>query len=536
MRKSLIVCIAACVSCAPAGPVVLLQAIPEKVNFSVDSARVMADLEFISSKELEGREAGTKGEVKAGQYITSQLEKSGVKPYAFRETEGREPGYLQEFQSIKVSVDPTAKMTLFDSTRRRQKRLVYGDYFGIFHDQLVGCDFDAPIVFAGYGITAPEFKYDDYAGLDVRGKIVIALDGEPESDDDQFFYGPIASSYSSALFYKRHRAKEMGARAFIVMAYSNLNEQWSNTIDLFRSSRMFFGLETVAAGDTTLMPFYYANDAFFETILTKAPYSFSDLREIAARKEKLPTFQIPDLSVNLDVGVTVSKTKASNIVGWIEGIDPELKNEYVVIGAHYDHLGETSKYDVFNGADDDGSGTVAVMELGRWLATEHLNKRSVVLVLHSAEEKGLLGSEYFTDSETPRPFQMNQVVGMINLDMVGRERADSIHVIGSGRLSTELKQLTETANADLGLFKFDYTFDADDDPNQFYYRSDHYNYARLGIPVVFFYDGMTSDYHKTTDDFEKINYRKIENTIRLVHELVLRISNLDHRLVVDKKQ
>ncbi|GBD89068.1 aminopeptidase YwaD precursor [bacterium BMS3Abin03] len=199
--------------------------------------------------------------------------------------------------------------------------------------------------------------------------------------------------------------------------------------------------------------------------------------------------------------------------------------------AHYDHLGKKGD-EVYNGADDDGSGTVAILEAARRLSAMHKNKRSILIIFHAAEEKGLLGSKYLTENAD----FMNDIVADINIDMVGRKSDDSIYCIGSKKLSTEMYNLVREANKETVNFYLDYKFDDPDDPNRYYYRSDHYNYAKHNIPIVFFYDHMIEDYHKPTDDVEKINFEKIDKISTLITELALRIADLDHKLIVDKKE
>ncbi|MBL7996750.1 M20/M25/M40 family metallo-hydrolase [bacterium] len=515
-------------SCAPHG-------LQDDKNPLININTIRANLQFLASDELEGREAGTRGEKLAAMYIASQLRQYGVKPFAYsNRREGADSlSYFMEFESTKISILPASYIMVYDSLSKIETPMTYGQYFVNFHDQLVNCNIQAPVVFAGFGITAPEYNYDDYAGLDVKGKIVIALDGEPQSDDENYFDGEIQSTYSSAQFYKRHRAKELGAKAFIVLAYDGLLSKWEDYIDYFRTSKMVFNGEYFSADDPERMPFFYANNKCFEEMLSNSDHSYASIQSLVKEKKDPPRFDIKHMNIRLRMDTKATSTKAMNVIGVIEGRDPILKNEFVAIGAHFDHLGTNDSGIVFNGADDDGSGTVTVLEVARAFARSHDNKRSILIVFHGAEEKGLLGSEYLTSEETSKPFRLSQIVSQINIDMVGRESQDSIYVIGAGRLSSELKSLNESINRKLKLFTFDYTFDADDDPNRYYYRSDHYNYAKFGIPVVFFFDGMTADYHKSTDDFEKINFTKIEKTAKLVHALAERIANQDHRLKVD---
>lgn len=503
----------------------------------INANAIRANLQFLSSDELEGREAGTHGEKLAALFIAAQLRQYGVKPFAYSNNrEGADSlSYFMEFEATKISILPASYIVLYDSNSKKETPMTYGQYFVNFHDQLVNCNFEAPVVFAGYGITANEYGYDDYAGLDVKGKIVIALDGEPASDDDKYFDGDILSSYASAQFYKRHRALELGAKAFIVLAYDGLLSKWDDYVNYFRTSKMLFNGENINADDPERMPFFYGDHKFFEELLSNSGHSYASIRSLVEEKKDPPRFDLKQMHVKLRMETKATSTKAMNVVGMIEGRDPKLKNEFMAIGAHFDHMGTNDSGVVFNGADDDGSGTVTVLEVARAFSRSHDNKRSILVVFHGAEEKGLLGSEFLTNEDTPKPFQLSQIVSQINIDMVGRESADSIYVIGSGRLSSELKSLNENINKKLKLFTFDYTFDSDDDPNRYYYRSDHYNYARFGIPVVFFFDGMTTDYHKPTDDIDKINFPKIEKTAILVYNLAQKIANQKHRLKVDVK-
>jgi hypothetical protein len=283
-----------------------------------------------------------------------------------------------------------------------------------------------------------------------------------------------------------------------------------------------------------------------------------------------------------------SPSSARNVVGIVEGSDPKLKGEYVAIGAHNDHVGVGEPVDpdslrafnlelrrkqlanngivtpeivasikvnmdsvrkahpkarvdsIFNGADDDGSGTVGLLELARAFGASKVTpKRSILFVSHTGEELGLFGSEYFTDHPTvPR----DSIVGQVNIDMIGRGGPgeepgggpDYVQSIGSGRLSTELKALSEQVSVAKGFnWKIDYQYDANGHPEQYYCRSDHYNYARYGIPIIFLSTGGHADYHQVTDGPEFIDYAKLSKVTRYVYELGSAIGNLDHRLVVD---
>jgi Zn-dependent M28 family amino/carboxypeptidase len=237
---------------------------------------------------------------------------------------------------------------------------------------------------------------------------------------------------------------------------------------------------------------------------------------------------------------------AFNVLGSLEGSDAHLKNEYVVFSAHYDHLETSPSGEIFNGADDDASGTAAVLEIAQALSIGPRPKRSTLIVFHTAEELGLFGSEFNTDHEPAVP--LDRLVANFNIDMIGRSRADgntdrrdreltdsnSVYVIGADKLSTELHLLSEQTNAETEKFRFDYTYNSEEHPSQFYYRSDHYNYAKNGIPVIFYFTGPHRDYHEPTDDVDKLDFEKMARITRLILATGWRVANRSKRLVVDK--
>ena len=230
--------------------------------------------------------------------------------------------------------------------------------------------------------------------------------------------------------------------------------------------------------------------------------------------------------------------KGENVLAFIEGSD--LKEEIVVITAHYDHLGMHENI-VFNGADDDGSGTAATMEIAEafMIAKKEGNgpRRSILIMTVSGEEKGLLGSKYYTDNPI---YPLENTVANLNIDMIGRvddwhENGDYVYLIGSDMLSMDLHNLSEEVNKKYIGINLDYRFNSEDDPNQYYYRSDHYNFAKNNIPVIFYFNGVHEDYHKKTDTVEKIDFEKLQRISRLIFLTAWEIANREERIVLDKK-
>jgi len=233
-----------------------------------------------------------------------------------------------------------------------------------------------------------------------------------------------------------------------------------------------------------------------------------------------------------------SRSNSENVLGYIEGSDK--KNELVVITAHYDHIGVENGV-VYNGADDDGSGTVALLEIAEAFAKAkaegHGPRRSVLVMPVSGEEKGLLGSRYYSDNPV---FPLENTVADLNIDMIGRldsthaTSAPYVYIIGSDRLSSELHAVNEEANRTFSHLELDYTFNAENDPNRFYYRSDHYNFARKGVPSIFYFSGVHEDYHQPGDDVEKIRFDLLQQRTLLVFHTAWLLANREARIVVDK--
>lgn len=496
--------------------------------------RLSQHIYFLASDSLGGREAGTEQEWLAAQYLMEQLHQSGIRPYAYcQEKSGVDSFcYLMPFQATRSMVFHQSSIVITDTNGNGQRAFFWSDDFGNTPNLMFSCSLTAPVIFAGYGISAPEFNYDDYAQLDVCGKIVLVFDGEPASNDDRFFYGPISSSYSSAMHYKRHRAKELGAKALIVLASGKVREQWNQFREYFSLPKMdFYSAISDTLNTDDRIPFLYATPDFFSAILSHSPHPLDSLEHRDKNGLLLPLFEISSIRLRLQIHTHRSPVQSQNVIGWIEGTDPVLKEEFVAIGAHYDHLGKNEKGEIYYGADDNASGVSAVLEIAR-LLRQRPPLRSVLVIFHGAEEPGMLGSEYLTQPETPKLFKLSSVITYLNFDMVGRGHTDSLFVIGSDRKSRDLKRLIQKANKPF-LFHFDYAFDRADDPHYYYYRSDHYHYASYGVPVAFFFDGMTADYHLPTDTPDKINLAKLRKTVELGYRLVSAAGNRKKPLHID---
>ena len=319
--------------------------------------------------------------------------------------------------------------------------------------------------------------------------------------------------------------------------------------------------------DQPVTPAVTAQDEFFEFLFSGADTKYAALKEAASKREPLPHFALKNvkITVNVDADYSIASTRLTrNVVGIVEGSDPKLKDTYVLFGAHYDHIGYTANTpaagrggagvgggaggaggcvgqtrdtprpgDVINnGADDDGSGTVGVMAVARAFALGPKPKRSVMFVWHSGEESGLYGSRYMADYPI---VPLDKVAAQLNIDMIGRNRCDeaseanTVYLVGSDRISTELHNLNEDTNKALPTpLKLDYEYNDPADPESIYTRSDHYSYASKGIPIIFYTTGLHKDYHYVTDEVSKIEFPKMAHIAQLVYETGLNLANLDH--------
>ena len=225
--------------------------------------------------------------------------------------------------------------------------------------------------------------------------------------------------------------------------------------------------------------------------------------------------------------------RGENVLGYIEGTD--LKNELIIITAHYDHLGKHDSL-IFNGADDDASGVAGAMEIAEAFMIAKKEgygpRRSILIMPVSGEEKGLLGSEYYTDNPV---YPLENSIANLNIDMIGRlddwhDNGNYVYLIGSDRLSLELHNLNEEINAKYIGLDLDYRFNDEEDPNRYYYRSDHYNFAKNNIPVIFYFNGIHEDYHRPSDTIEKLDFNKIETITKLIFLTAWELANRDERI------
>lgn len=496
----------------------------DEVN-SIAAGDLKRHLSFLASDELGGRFTLSQGNRIAARYLAAQLESYGYRGGA------RDGSFFQKVPLSYRTVDAAASHVKLSAAGPTVEFKFGDDFLG----QPAAVEFSGDLVFAGYGISSPKNNHDDYAGLDVKGKIVVMIiEDAPEA---------LKSVAISDEERGERAAAAHGAAAAITILPPAMAVEW-NQMKAFLSVPNQLGLPPRPTAEGKTFPAITAGPPLAGAIAKAMGKEPSYLQPAGKAVQPMPIPARAEVRVKASVK---EAPPAQNVVGVLEGADAKLKDEYVVFSAHYDHLKSADDGEVYNGADDDGSGTVSVLEIAQAFTVGPRPRRSILIVFHTAEELGLFGSEFNTDHEPAIP--LAKLVADFNIDMIGRSKPagdndardrelsdkDTLYLIGSDKLSTELHKLSEATNNDTAHLKLDYRLNAESHPERLYYRSDHYNYAKHGIPVIFYFTGLHRDYHRTTDDVDKIDFEKMERIARMIFATGWRVANLDHRLVVDKR-
>ncbi len=504
------------------------QAFAQNDNAAKYAAAITKDvlkqhLTIIAGDDFEGRETGTEGQRKAAAYIESQFKAMGLK------SADALSGYQQYYPLYQDSLVST-------SLKADGKDAELGkDFVTPLTTNESGKFKGKKIVFIGYGIDDP--AYSDYTNVDVKGKIVVFFLGEPKKDGKYIIGGGARGSEWTfpGISKKLAAAAAKGASGALVI--NPIMETFAQRyVDNNKKTNVYFPRD--AAGKT--INYALISHAFAKMLVGE---SFDFAAYLASAKAN-ETFKINGFEKKLKTGFTVDKYRttinASNVVGIVEGSDK--KDEYVFVTGHYDHLG---KHDgkIYYGADDDGSGTCSVIAMAAAFAKAKAAgngpRRTMVFMTVSGEEKGLWGSEYYSDHPI---FPLDKTSVDLNIDMVGRidterktdDTLNYVYVIGHDKLSSDLPIINEGANNKYTQLVLDYKFDDPKDPNRIYFRSDHYNFARKGVPILFFYDGMLkSDYHRPTDTVDKIYWDVYEKRVRMIFHTAWEMANRNDMLKRD---
>ena len=501
---------------------------------TITAAQMHDYLTFIASDEMEGRDTPSRGLDTTAKFIATNLGRWGFKPA------GDNGSFLQTIELRRERADGgQTKVEFFGRTLNA----------GVEYIPLGGSGvINAPMVFAGNGWFVKTKNIDAYKDIDPTGKIAVIY-GTPTGFPRGLTRGDLTGKAGEDFINPTEYARKKGVVALVYVPDVQFLTAWERTRRLFME-RGTTGVAKFQTQRVDPLPTIVVSPELASGMFVGEKSNANQLYNGYYGTGLPASFALnPDKKLSMNLANRSEMIPTQNVVAIWEGSDPVLKDEYVAIGAHYDHVGicrPTATDQICNGADDDGSGTTGMLAIAEALAKAPTRpKRSILFVWHCGEEKGLWGSRYFTEYPT---VPLNKIVTQLNMDMIGRSKKagdtnprnkeltgpSDIYVIGSTMMSTELGEILETVNKSYLNLGFDKKYDDPADPNRFFFRSDHYNYARKGIPIIFFFDGEHEDYHQPGDSPDKIDYEKMEKVARTVYMTMWEVATRPTRPKVDK--
>ncbi|QNL50081.1 M28 family peptidase [Olivibacter sp. SDN3] len=485
-------------------------------------------LHIIASDEFEGRETGKEGIEKAAQYIAGEFKKLGLTA----------PVNGAYFQPVPLAENKFQVNTF----RIGNHDLESGVDFYIINAENNEHIQDEELIFIGYGIS--DKHYDDLKDIDISGKVVLLINtDEPTNNNGVSAITGTTEKSSWATSRNKRIQHIIGKGPKLILAVSPETETLLERVRKAGSTGKMQIKEDIATQDTAkeqTATVAYITPKTANLILKTTGKSYQDLKTQIDSTGKPSTKQVK-VNVDTQFGTQIVDVKARNVLGYLEGTD--LKDELLVITAHYDHIGVNAGGQINNGADDDGSGVTGVLEIAKAFTKAKQDgngpRRSILFMTVTGEEKGLLGSDYYARYPV---FPLAQTVANLNIDMIGRidpphaNNKNYVYLVGSDKLSSTLHQISEQANRDNTQLTLDYKYNDPDDPERIYYRSDHYNFAKNGIPVVFYFNGVHEDYHDIGDTVDKIDFEMLTKRAQLVFYTAWDLVNRDQRPVVDSNK
>ncbi len=510
----------------------------------ITAAKMKEVLYYIASDEMAGRDTPSEGLDKTAKYIADRLAKLNLKPA------GDKDSYFQTIELRKTEID-----------REKTRAEMAGRAFNVGNDFFpagtTNGEVEGQLVYVGHGWVIKSKNINAYEGLEVKDKIMIVAGGglnTPPGMTAADMKALPAGDWEDPASYARRN----GAKGLVIVP-RNFERvlrfaSYIGSRPDYQMARFAEEADDAGAGGAKHIAApvsIYPTGTLLDAIFAGEQATGAQVLQKAMTGAPLKGFALaPAKRLRFSVGLKITTATTQNVVAVVEGKDKKLKNEYVAVGAHYDHVGvgrpDATGDTIYNGADDDGSGTTALLAMAEAFSKAKPPKRSIIFIWHAGEEKGLWGSEYFTTYPT---VPLESIVTQLNIDMIGRSKAEGdknpknemlsgpneIYVIGSKMMSTELASWSEGVNNSYLNLKFNYHYDDPSDSEQLFYRSDHYNYAKKGIPIIFYFDGLHEDYHRPSDSPDKIDYQKMEKVTRTIFILASEIANNQKRPAVDKQ-
>jgi hypothetical protein len=496
-----------------------------RAALSIQLEDIRSKMFFLATDEMGGRLVGTREHDIAANYIASEFMAMGLKPL------GDNKSYFQEFDVASAWPDESKGMILEAVINGQRKSFQRGHDFDAWWVQSVNSETaQGPVEFLGYGINAPEYGYNDFAGINLRGKLALVIAREPQADEPTSKFRGAWDTYHAYDWFKIEEVRKAGAAGLLIV-----NPQFE-----FRESRVPSAPPNYTLPEPKYgmgehlwdLPVFMITPEVADELLSGSGKTLASLQKEIDLSLKPNSFELKGVSVRAEKNFKISTLlKGRNVIGVLEGSDPNLKNEYVVVSGHYDHVG-TNSTRIYRGADDNASGVVGTLEIAQAFVRSGLKpKRSIIFVCFDAEEEGLFGSAYYI---LHSPVPLAQTVANLNMDMIGRDEEsvtwhntaeqnrNMVNIVGT-LYDPEIRQVIEQENQTVGL-KLDFKTDTRD-PDQWFARSDHFWFATRSIPQVLFNTGEQNDYHTENDTWTRINYPKMTKIVQLIFLTTDQVAN-----------
>jgi hypothetical protein len=502
------------------------QVVPDASHYAskITLSSATKHLTILASDEFEGRDTGKPGGLKAAEYIASEFKKMGL----IAPVNG---SYFQEVPLVETKFD-------VEKFEINGHNLPAGNGYYMTGAGPKTSLSAKEIVFIGYGIS--DDKYNDLEKTDISGKVVMLINKDEPQNSNGVSYISGTKSLSDWSTSRNKRIQNILSKnpSLILAVSPDVSSMLDRFQGMFSRGRLMLKENYKDTPTSDIIAHITPETADLLLKDTKTTYNKLVAKINANGKPNTFAFKA---NLNATYGTKVIDVFSPNVLGYLEGSD--LKDELIVVSAHYDHIGIGPNGEIFNGADDDASGTTAVLEIAEAFSQSKKDgngpRRSILFLAVTGEEKGLLGSDFYTRHPI---FPLRNTVTDLHIDMIGRVdpshegKPDYVYLIGSDKLSSTLHEISEDVNAKYTKLDLDYKYNDPNDPERIYYRSDHYNFAKNGIPIIFYFNGVHEDYHKATDTIEKIDFNQLVKRTKLVFHTAWEVANRDQRLVVDSNK
>ncbi|MCU0642861.1 MAG: M28 family peptidase [bacterium] len=487
--------------------------VPQKGMDAISAEEMLSHVAYLASDEMRGRDTPSPELDQCAKYIANYFRSMGLEYVSSAKDN------YQNFSLLKTRLAPEQKFSM--TINGVEKTYQIKEDFVPLH-LAANRTVTAPVVFAGYGISAPEYKYNDYESIDAKGKIVLAFTSEPQEKDSTSVFNGIKETDHSKLNDKVLNAIDHGAVGFIYVTNPNSRfrrppNAWPS---LMKSAPEDAIPLTLGEKEENKIVAVRIGKQLADDLISASGKTMEEIHQAIDNDLKSRSMDLSGITASITTSLECDSFKTQNVVAFLEGSDPNLKHEIVVIGGHYDHLGARNDTTIYNGADDNASGTAGVMAVAKaFTSMKQRPLRSILFMCFAGEEKGLFGARYYAGTDPLFPIE--KTVAMLNMDMIGRNDTSAVSVYGGTR-SPDLKTVVMKANEKINL-KLDFNDDSRVG------GSDHVPFFRKSIPFLFFNTGMHADYHQPTDTVEKINPEKMAQIARIVFASAWQVANMEEK-------